>query len=78
VKQIQPGEQNHKIIETIATLGHQLELDVIAEGIETPTQLEQLQRLGYKFGQGYLFAKPLSQAEIERLLSCNNLYFHLY
>jgi len=69
VNQIQIGKRNNQIVETIMALGNQLELDTIAEGIETQAQLERLQQLGYKFGQGYLFSRPLSQAAAEALLS---------
>ena len=74
VNQMQEGKKNHRIVETIATLSQQLELDAIAEGIETSQQLEWLQQLGYKFGQGYLFSKPLSQDLVEELLENTNLY----
>ena len=73
VNQMQEGKRNHQIVETIATLSAQLELDAIAEGIETQQQLELLQQLGYKFGQGYLFSKPLSLEDAEALLASNNL-----
>lgn len=69
VNQIQVGKRNHQIVETIVALSNQLELDAIAEGIETQQQLERLQYLGYKFGQGYLFSKPLSQEATETLLA---------
>ena len=72
INQIQSEQHKHQIVETIAALGKQLDLDTIAEGIETPQQLEQLQRLGYKFGQGYLFSKPLSQESAEALLASNS------
>jgi len=68
VNQIQAGNRNHQIVATIMALSNQLELKVIAEGIETQQQLERLQQLGYKFGQGYLFSKPLSQSATEALL----------
>ncbi|MEA5419918.1 EAL domain-containing protein [Spirulina sp. CCNP1310] len=55
----------HQVVETIITLAQQLGLAVIAEGIETQAQLAWLQHLDCEFGQGYLFAKPLSAAEIE-------------
>ena len=74
VNQMQEGKKNHRIVETIATLSQQLELVSIAEGIETSQQLEWLQQLGYKFGQGYLFSKPLSQDVVEELLETTNLY----
>lgn len=48
-----------KIVRTIITLAHDLNLQVIAEGVETPQQYAQLQALGCEFGQGRLF----SQAE---------------
>ncbi|PZO41185.1 MAG: response regulator receiver protein [Pseudanabaena frigida] len=74
VSQMQDGKKNHQIVETISTLSNQLELNAIAEGIETPQQLHRLQNLGYKFGQGYLFSKPISQEAVEALLASNNLY----
>ena len=73
VNQIQEGKKNYQIVETIATLSAQLELETFAEGIETIQQLEQLQNLGYKFGQGYLFSKPISKESVEVLLASNNL-----
>ena len=73
VNQIEEGKKNYQIVETIATLSKQLELDAIAEGIETLHQLEKLKELGYRFGQGYLFSKPLSQEATEALLRNTNL-----
>ncbi|WRH65835.1 MAG: EAL domain-containing protein [Planktothrix sp. GU0601_MAG3] len=48
-----------QIVKAIISLAQNLELDVIAEGIETREQRRILQELGCPFGQGYLFAKPL-------------------
>ncbi|MEG4806574.1 EAL domain-containing protein [Microcoleus sp. F8-D3] len=67
VNQIQAGNRNYQVVNTIITLSNQLELAVIAEGIETTQQLQCLQQLGCEFGQGYLFSKPLPGAEIERI-----------
>lgn len=53
------SRENAEIIRTIIKLGQNLKMKVIAEGIETPEQLEQLQSLNCEFGQGYLFSKPL-------------------
>jgi len=47
-----------EIVRTIIDLAGNLDLSVIAEGVETTEQLEKLQRLGGRFAQGYLFAKP--------------------
>ena len=48
-----------EIVKTIISLGHQLGMDVIAEGIETAAQLQGLRDLSCNYGQGYYFSKPL-------------------
>lgn len=48
------------IVKAVIALGHALGLKMIAEGVETPEQLEQLRELGSEIGQGYFFARPLS------------------
>lgn len=50
---------NAEIVRTIITLAHNLEMRVVAEGIETVAQLDILQSLGCDYGQGYFFARPL-------------------
>ncbi len=47
------------VIQAVVTLAHTLGLSVVAEGIETPRQLEVLQSLACDRLQGYLFARPL-------------------
>ena len=56
------SSEDGEIVKTIISLGHQLGMDVIAEGIETAEQLARLQRLNCNYGQGYYFAKPLPKA----------------
>ena len=58
-----------ELVKTIITLGHNLEMDVVAEGIETVEQARQLQSMQCEYGQGYLFAKPLSPLAVEALLA---------
>lgn len=58
--------RQYQVVDTIISLGKQLNLDVIAEGIETPQQLAWLKQLDCQFGQGYLFSKPLSPEQIEQ------------
>jgi diguanylate cyclase (GGDEF)-like protein/PAS domain S-box-containing protein len=48
------------IVASIIALAHALGLSVIAEGVETPTQLAELRRLGCEFGQGHLWSAALS------------------
>jgi EAL domain-containing protein (putative c-di-GMP-specific phosphodiesterase class I) len=57
-----------EIVRAIVGLAHNLGLDVIAEGVETLDQLEQLKALGCEFGQGYLFSPPVEHAEAEAMM----------
>lgn len=56
------------IIEAIILLANQLEIEIIAEGIETQEQLETVYCLGCKQGQGYWFSEPLKAQQCDRLL----------
>ncbi|MDO6619008.1 bifunctional diguanylate cyclase/phosphodiesterase [Shewanella sp. 6_MG-2023] len=53
------------IASTILMLGQQLNLDIVAEGIENQAQLAWLQQHHCQVGQGFLFSKPLPQDEFE-------------
>jgi diguanylate cyclase (GGDEF)-like protein/PAS domain S-box-containing protein len=53
---------------TIIALGEMLSLKTVAEGIESAAQRSHLQELGCFLGQGFLFARPVSQSEINVLL----------
>ena len=65
VSHMQSENRYYQVVSTIIALSNRLGLTVVAEGIETPQQLQQLQQLGCNLGQGYLFSKPLAAAEIE-------------
>src|SRR3546814_17300185 len=56
------------IVESIVHLGHSFGLAVVAEGVESPRQLEQLERLGCDHGQGYLWSPGVPEAEVVGLL----------
>ncbi len=58
-----------EILSLIVTVAKKLDLELIAEGIESVVQLEHLKTLGCKFGQGYFFAKPAEAKSVEQLLS---------
>jgi len=53
--------ENAEIVRTIITLAKSLQMDVVAEGVETESQLDQLKNLKCEYGQGYLFAKPVRE-----------------
>ena len=62
-------QQSHKIIlNAILQLGTDLDLQVIAEGIETEDQLTFLIERGCPNGQGYLFSEPLTAIEAKSFL----------
>ena len=52
------------IVEAIVGMGHALRLQVVAEGIETPEQAREAERLGVDMGQGFLFARPVPAADV--------------
>ncbi len=54
---------------TLIQLGKALGLQTLAEGIEEPAQLETLRQENCDLGQGFLFARPLDPAAVERFLS---------
>ncbi len=45
-----------------------LDLEVVAEGLETKEHLDVLRRLGCRYGQGYLFSRPVNVAAASALL----------
>jgi EAL domain-containing protein (putative c-di-GMP-specific phosphodiesterase class I) len=62
-------ENDNAIVRTISTLARNLGMEVIAEGIETEEQYQQLKALGCEFGQGYLFSRPVDNRAVLHLLA---------
>jgi diguanylate cyclase (GGDEF)-like protein/PAS domain S-box-containing protein len=60
------------MVELIVLLSHKLKFRVIAEGVESAKQLDQLRELGCELGQGYLFSSPVDAKEVEQLLRQRN------
>ncbi|MFT7633033.1 MAG: EAL domain-containing protein (putative c-di-GMP-specific phosphodiesterase class I) [Mariniblastus sp.] len=56
------------IAKTVLSLGHGLDLEVVAEGVETEEQLKFLREQGCDQVQGYLISRPIPAEEFERLL----------
>ncbi|NJP06060.1 MAG: EAL domain-containing protein [Chloroflexaceae bacterium] len=54
-----PDSESIAIVKAIILLAHALNIDVVAEGVETIEHLVQLQGMGCEYGQGYLFAQAL-------------------
>jgi diguanylate cyclase (GGDEF)-like protein/PAS domain S-box-containing protein len=62
------ASQSNRIVQAIVRMAESLQMDLIAEGIETDDQIAQLRKMGCEFGQGFSFSKPLCAADIEKLL----------
>ncbi|MFL6719903.1 MAG: putative bifunctional diguanylate cyclase/phosphodiesterase, partial [Burkholderiaceae bacterium] len=62
------------IVQLILTLAQLLELDTIAEGVETAEQVAVLRRMGCHMGQGYFFSAGVPAAQAEQLLSADSAY----
>ncbi len=59
------SHQDREIVTAIIAMGQALNIETVAEGIETAEQLEFLKELGCFFIQGYFYSKPLPRAEIQ-------------
>ncbi|AJO81431.1 bifunctional diguanylate cyclase/phosphodiesterase [Pseudomonas sp. MRSN 12121] len=62
-------EENRKLVHAMINLAHNLHLEVVAEGVETPEQLALLRSFGCDQVQGYLISKPLPLAELVEYLT---------
>ncbi|MGO8757348.1 MAG: EAL domain-containing protein [Terracidiphilus sp.] len=68
VMRMTSGDQPLQIVRTIVELARVLGMDVVAEGIETQEQYMLLRQLGCRFGQGFLFSRPVPAETISQML----------
>jgi diguanylate cyclase (GGDEF)-like protein len=71
VKDLHTSAEDIAIVDAVITLGQGLNLNVVAEGVETEELKELLKNLGCEYIQGYLFSKPLPAEEATQLLLRN-------
>jgi EAL domain-containing protein (putative c-di-GMP-specific phosphodiesterase class I) len=64
VRDLGQGGDDEAIVNAIISLGHAMDLAVLAEGVETGVQLAALDKLGCRQYQGYLFSRPLPADEV--------------
>jgi diguanylate cyclase (GGDEF)-like protein/PAS domain S-box-containing protein len=69
VSKMDVDSSHMKIVQAIVSLTHRLGVGVIAEGLETCNQLNQLRALKCAYGQGYLISEPLDHESAQLLLS---------
>lgn len=68
VRDLPDSHSDRAIANTVITLGHQLSMEVLAEGVETQAQADFLRESGCHTFQGYLFARPMPGETISELL----------
>ncbi len=62
VRDMQTDRGVTDIVELVITLAHKMNFQLIAEGIETASQLQRMQELGCEYGQGFYFSQPMDAA----------------
>ncbi len=68
VSSLDSSHESAEILRAVAGLSRSLNMDMVAEGIETQAQLEWLSSLGCRYGQGYWFSRPVEFARLRQLL----------
>jgi diguanylate cyclase (GGDEF)-like protein/PAS domain S-box-containing protein len=69
-----PG--NTEIVRLILALAHTLNLETIAEGVESEQHIAELTKLGCYLGQGYIFSQPVTASEAEDIIRSNPDFLH--
>ncbi|MDB5763936.1 MAG: hypothetical protein JWQ21_2931 [Herminiimonas sp.] len=67
-RELTNDEQGHALVTTIISMAHSLDMEVVAEGVETPEQLQILQALSCNQVQGYLISRPVVADEAAEFL----------
>jgi diguanylate cyclase (GGDEF)-like protein/PAS domain S-box-containing protein len=68
IRCMRSGSKEAAVVRAVVTLGHSLHKRVVAEGIETAQQYEQLRDMGCQAGQGYHLSRPLTALAVAALL----------
>nr|WP_106783072.1 bifunctional diguanylate cyclase/phosphodiesterase [Lysinibacillus timonensis] len=68
------SKKNASLVFSIVSLAHNLNLDVVAEGIETEEQCHVLNQYGCDYGQGYYFSKPLIADQLEKVFLQKDIF----
>ncbi|MCB2008413.1 MAG: EAL domain-containing protein, partial [Rhodoferax sp.] len=68
VRNLASGSTDLALCKAIIVMAHELGMQVIAEGVETREQLALLVAAGCDFGQGYLFARPMTAADFDNFM----------
>jgi diguanylate cyclase (GGDEF)-like protein/PAS domain S-box-containing protein len=69
IRDLTVDPEDAAIVTAIVAMARSLDVDVVAEGVETEEQVDELKRLGCRRAQGYLLARPMSAAAVARRLA---------
>ncbi|MCF7969605.1 MAG: bacteriohemerythrin [Methylococcaceae bacterium] len=69
VQKLTPTSKNLTLCKAMIMMAHALDIEVVAEGIETEQQKELLTSIACDYGQGYLFSKPIDALAFEQLFA---------
>ena len=69
VGRIGEAAENIEIVRTVVSLAENMGMEVVAEGVETLSQLMQLRKLNCQYGQGYLFSRPVDAEVVNSWIS---------
>ena len=79
ISELTANSVESSIVKTIVNLGHDLNLDVMAEGVETAAQLDVLRSINCDTVQGFLFSRPLTAIDLENAIAQGNCWHqHLF
>ena len=73
VQRMSEGDDGLEMVRAIVSLGHNLGMNVVAEGVETETQLVALRSLGCEYRQGFLFSRPVEAAAASLLIASQRM-----
>ncbi|MBK9584437.1 MAG: EAL domain-containing protein [Alphaproteobacteria bacterium] len=69
VRDMHKNEHSLALVNSIVTLGQNMHMTTVAEGVEVREEAHKLREMGCELAQGYLFAKPMSESDLIALLT---------
>lgn len=76
IRELKLNTVDASIVKTIINLGHELNLNVVAEGVETIEQFELLRSINCDAVQGFLFSRPLPATDLETMITTGSYWHH--
>ncbi len=64
IRDLQVKKNSKELVRSIITLGHNLDMSIIAEGVEQIEEAQMLKKMGCHYAQGFYFAKPVPEKDV--------------